>query len=97
MGVTDRQSPRNEPSNARGRALARALLFSQATTDSQTLASAIGPAHAQSAAPVANGTPACQIGPHDGLPDADARTSADIVCEEIRTQGQPIGRSSAPA
>lgn len=35
--------------------------------------------------------PACVIGGHGGIADADAFTAASLVCDEVRAQGQPLG------
>jgi hypothetical protein len=56
------------------------------------LALGAGPARAQAPAAAAPSlVSACVIGPHAGIPDADAETAAGMVCEEVRAQGQPIG------
>ena len=33
----------------------------------------------------------CLIGEHSGFPEADARTAALLVCDELRKQGIPVG------
>jgi hypothetical protein len=36
-------------------------------------------------------TPRCMLGAHAGIPDADAQTAAQIVCDELFKQGPPPG------
>ncbi len=49
-----------------------------------------GTPSAQAAQPIP--TPAvCLIGEHSGFPEADARTAALLICDELRKQGIPVG------
>ncbi len=57
-----------------------------------------GTLSSQTAEPIP-ATAVCLIGDHSGFPEADARTAALLVCDELRKQGIPIGEPvyEAPA
>lgn len=39
----------------------------------------------------------CLVGPHPGVPDADAETVAEIVCAQLRKRGEVVGEPVAEA
>jgi hypothetical protein len=76
-------------------AVALSSAFASSTAFADDLDPASAPAPVQPTAPVPPpapiATPACSLGAHAGIPDADASTAAQIVCDEIFKLGATPG------